>query len=53
VLSNILPLTYLNNAMRQVAFEGTGLGGVTHELLILGIWFIIIYAVAVKTFKWE
>ncbi|MDB5130382.1 MAG: family transporter protein [Mucilaginibacter sp.] len=52
-LSNILPLTYLNKAMREVAFEGAGLGDVTHELLILGIWFIIIYAVAVKTFKWE
>jgi ABC-2 type transport system permease protein len=52
-LSNILPLTYLNNAMRNVAFEGAGLGDVTHDLLILGIWFIIVYAVAVKTFKWE
>ncbi|HWZ14995.1 MAG TPA: ABC transporter permease [Mucilaginibacter sp.] len=52
-LSNILPLTYLNKAMREVAFEGAGLGDVTHELLILGIWFIIVYAVAVKTFKWE
>ncbi|MDB5018758.1 MAG: family transporter protein [Mucilaginibacter sp.] len=53
VLSNILPLTYLNKAMRDVAFEGAGLGDVTHDLLILGIWFIVIYAVAVKTFKWE
>jgi len=52
-VSNILPLTYLNDAMRKVAFEGAGLGGVTHQLLILGIWFIIVYAVAVKTFKWE
>ena len=52
-LANILPLTYLNKAMRDVAFEGAGLGDVTHDLLILGIWFIVIYAVAVKTFKWE
>jgi ABC-2 type transport system permease protein len=52
-VSNILPLTYLNKAMREVAFEGAGLGDVTHPLLILGIWFIIVYAVAVKTFKWE
>jgi ABC-2 type transport system permease protein len=52
-LSNILPLTYLNKAMRDVAFEGAGLGDVSHDLLILGIWFIIVYAVAVKTFKWE
>jgi ABC-2 type transport system permease protein len=52
-LSNILPLTYLNKAMRDVAFEGAGLSDVTHDLLILGIWFIIVYAVAVRTFKWE
>jgi ABC-2 type transport system permease protein len=52
-ISKILPLTYLNDAMRKVAFEGAGLNEVTHQLLILGIWFIIIYAVAVKTFKWE
>jgi ABC-2 type transport system permease protein len=52
-LSNVLPLTYLNHAMRQVAFEGAGLGDVTKDLLILGIWFIVVYTVAVKTFKWE
>ncbi|OCX50721.1 ABC transporter permease [Mucilaginibacter sp. PPCGB 2223] len=52
-ISKILPLTYLNTAMREVAFEGAGLGDVTHQLLILGIWFVGIYAVAVKTFKWE
>jgi ABC-2 type transport system permease protein len=52
-LSNILPLTYLNKAMRDVAFEGAGLGDVTKDLLVLGIWFVIVYAVAVKTFKWE
>lgn len=52
-LSNILPLTYLNQAMRNVAFEGAGLADVTHQLLVLGIWFVVVYAVAVKTFKWE
>lgn len=52
-ISKILPLTYLNDAMREVAFEGAGLGDVTHQLMILGIWFVGIYAVAVKTFKWE
>jgi len=49
----MLPLTYLNDAMRKVAFEGAGIGDITHQLLILGIWFIVIYAIAVKTFKWE
>jgi len=53
VISKILPLTYLNNAMRAVAFEGAGLGDVSHELLILLAWFVGIYLVAIKTFKWE
>jgi ABC-2 type transport system permease protein len=52
-LSNALPLTHLNNAMRKVAFEGAGLADVTHQLFILLIWGICVYAVAVKTFKWE
>ncbi|RYE11264.1 MAG: ABC transporter permease, partial [Sphingobacteriaceae bacterium] len=52
-ISKALPLTYLNDAMRKVAFEGAGLLDVGHQLLILAIWGIIVYAVAVKTFKWE
>ncbi len=52
-LSDILPLTYLNIAMRHVAFEGASLFDVTHQLLILGVWFLVVYGVAVKTFRWE
>jgi len=52
-ISKALPLTYLNDAMRKVAFEGAGLTDVSHQLLILAIWGIIVYAIAVKTFKWE
>jgi ABC-2 type transport system permease protein len=52
-VSHALPLTYLNDAMRKVAFEGAGLMDVKHQLLILLIWGAGIYAVAVKVFKWE
>lgn len=52
-ISRALPLTYLNDAMRKVAFEGAGLTDVGHQLLILAVWGIVLYAVAVKTFKWE
>ena len=52
-ISRVLPLTHLNDAMRKVAFEGAGLGDVTHQLLILLAWFVGVYMVAVKTFKWE
>lgn len=50
---NALPLTYLNDAMRKVAFEGASLLDVGHQLLILLIWGIIVYSAAVKLFKWE
>jgi ABC-2 type transport system permease protein len=49
----VLPLTFLNDAMRKVAFEGAGLGDVTHQLFYLLLWGIGIYAIAVKMFKWE
>ncbi|MGB4775966.1 MAG: ABC transporter permease [Daejeonella sp.] len=52
-ISRALPLTYLNDAMRKVAFEGASLPEVSHQILILFIWGIGIYALAVKTFKWE
>lgn len=52
-ISRALPLTYLNDAMRKVAFEGANLWDVKHQILIMVIWGIGIYAVAVKTFKWE
>ncbi|MFI5160395.1 MAG: ABC transporter permease [Sphingobacteriales bacterium] len=52
-ISNVLPLTYLNTAMRNVAFEGASLIAVLPQLGILGIWFIVVYGVAIKTFKWE
>ena len=52
-ISKALPLTYLNDAMRKVAFEGAGLWDVKQQILIMVVWGIGIYAVAVKTFKWE
>lgn len=52
-ISRALPLTYLNDAMRKVAFEGAGLWDVKHQILIMLIWGIVVYAVAVKVFKWE
>ncbi len=52
-ISRALPLTYLNDAMRNVAFEGAGLWDVKHQLLIMLIWGVGIYSLAIKTFKWE
>jgi ABC-2 type transport system permease protein len=52
-ISRALPLTYLNDALRKVAFEGASLMDVSHQILIMCVWGIVVYAVAVKTFKWE
>ncbi len=52
-VSKVLPLTYLNDAMRKIAFEGVHLTGCLPELGMLALWGIIIYTIAVKLFKWE
>jgi ABC-2 type transport system permease protein len=52
-ISRALPLTHLNDAMRKIAFEGYNLWDVKQEIMILIIWGVLIYALAVKVFRWE
>ena len=52
-ISKVLPLTHLNDAMRNVAFEGAHLNDCWKQLGILGIWGIIVYLLAIKFFRWE
>lgn len=48
-----LPLTALNDAMRKVSFEGVHLWNVSTEIFILLGWCLVIYAIAIKVFKWD
>jgi ABC-2 type transport system permease protein len=52
-IARIMPLTHLNNALREVAFEGKNLWDVKLEIGVLLLWGIVVYAIAVKVFKWE
>lgn len=52
-ISRAMPLTYLNDALRQVAYEGASLWEVRLQLLILIGWGLLGYFVASRTFKWE
>lgn len=52
-ICKILPLTHLNDAMRNVAFEGAHLTDCSKQLGILVLWALAGYAVAVKVFRWE
>ena len=48
-----LPLTYLNDALRKIAYEGAGFWTVRTDILVLLLWGVVIYAIAGRTFKWE
>ena len=52
-ISNVLPLTYLNDGLRKIAFEGAALWDVRFNMLVLVLWGIGIYALAGKFFRWE
>jgi ABC-2 type transport system permease protein len=48
-----LPLAQFNDAIRKISFNGAHLWDCYKELGILAIWMIVVYAIAIKVFKWE
>jgi len=52
-VSRALPLTYLNDALRQVAFDGASLWAVRADIGILLLWGLAGYFIASRVFKWE
>ncbi len=48
-----LPLTAVNDAMRNIAFEGASLASCWEQLLILTAWGLLIYIVTARVFRWE
>lgn len=48
-----LPLTALNDAIRNVAFEGAHLSDCWEQILILMVWGIVIYYITIRVFRWE
>jgi ABC-2 type transport system permease protein len=52
-ISRAMPLTYFNDAMRLISFEGAHLTDCWIQILVLLGWGIVAYGIAIKTFKWE
>ena len=52
-ICRVLPLTQFNDSMRKIAFEGQSIFDCWREIGILAIWMVIIYAIAIRTLKWE
>jgi len=48
-----LPLTAVNDAMRNVAFEGASIASCWEQIMILLVWGVVIYIVTGRVFKWE
>jgi ABC transporter DrrB family efflux protein len=48
-----LPLTALNDALREVMIEGAGVVAVWPELVNLTVWTLLSFVVALKIFRWK
>ena len=48
-----LPLTYLNDALRKISFDGANLWTVRYDIMVLSIWTVVVYVIASRLFKWE
>ncbi len=52
-ITQYMPLTYVNEALRGVMNDGAGVLDLGPQLLGMGIWAVITFLVAVRLFKWE
>ena len=47
-----MPLSYLNDALRQIINNGAGIAGVQHDLLILFAWMVTALLFSTRAFRW-
>jgi ABC-2 type transport system permease protein len=52
-VTQFMPLTYINEALRAVVNQGAGLLDLGSQLLGMGVWAAICFALAVWLFRWE
>jgi len=52
-ITQYMPLTYVNEALRAVVNEGAGLASLGPQLLGMGVWTAITFVLAVRLFRWE
>lgn len=52
-VTDILPLSFLGDAMRAVALDGATPLQLGHDLIGLGVWLLVSFVLAVRLFRWE
>jgi ABC-type multidrug transport system permease subunit len=49
----VLPLTALNDGLRAVMNDGAGWEALGYPLLVLGIWGVVCFGLALRFFRWR
>ena len=52
-ITNVLPLTFLNDALREISVQGASIWDVRMQLLGLVVWTVIGFALAVRFFRFD
>jgi ABC-2 type transport system permease protein len=52
-LIKILPLTYVNDALRQIMVAGTPLHSMTTDVAVLAAWVVVCLGITIRFFKWD
>ena len=52
-VTRFLPLTFLNDAMRDVINDGAGLDVIGTDIFGLAVWAVIAFVIATRLFRWE
>ena len=53
ILAYMMPLTYFSDALRQVMIRGAGFAQIAVDLGVLAAFAAVVFALAVKLFRWE
>jgi ABC-2 type transport system permease protein len=52
-ITQYMPLTYVNEALRGVVNNGASLAALGPQLLGMGVWAVITFVIAIRLFRWE
>jgi ABC-2 type transport system permease protein len=52
-IARLLPLTYLNDALRQVMVDGTPFSPLWVCVAFLAVWLVVCLAISARFFKWQ
>jgi ABC-2 type transport system permease protein len=52
-ITDYFPLTFVSHGLRKIANEGASLAQIPWDLLGMVVWLILIFAFAVRVFRWE